>query len=113
MKDFGVPSRWFSTFWDEGELTQYWEIESTGTVLRQVDLEGPELVPVCAAMLVEVPDVREAGLLAVQLYEQRYGVLTDCSITEWDDVPHQEIELDEFERIWAEARCHMESLWTG
>ncbi|AYG80790.1 hypothetical protein DWB77_02928 [Streptomyces hundungensis] len=38
-------------YWDEEDTWFYFEVDATGWVIRQIELEGPGLTPVAAASL--------------------------------------------------------------
>ena len=101
--------RWLRSYWDEEEITYYFEADEDGWVLRQVELEGSERLPRAAAALAEWPDADADGLPAVRAYEASYGGLADQPITSWDpDFPHEEITAEVFEDIWSMARAALE-----
>lgn len=104
------PVRWLRSYWDEEDVTFFFEIDEDGWVLRQVELRGPSETPAVAAALAEWPNADRDGLAAVQAYESKYGGLADQPITQWDEgVPHVEIEHTEFEAVWQRARAHLEA----
>ncbi|MFJ8555091.1 hypothetical protein [Streptomyces sp. NPDC093676] len=59
-----------------------------------------------AASLEEVLHLRDhADLAAMGRYERQYGVLAEGPVDGWKDQPEAaEISVDEFERLWTEAR---------
>ncbi|MFE0178759.1 hypothetical protein ACFWZ2_41295, partial [Streptomyces sp. NPDC059002] len=40
---------WMRCYWDEEDVRFYFELDAAGWVTRQVELQGPRLVPVAAA----------------------------------------------------------------
>jgi hypothetical protein len=103
------PVRWLRSYWDEEDITHYFEADEDGWVLRQVNLSGPEHTPTVAASLAEWPNADRDGLAAVQAYEARYGALADQPMAEWDEgFPHVEIAQPEFEAVWQHARAHLD-----
>ena len=48
-------------YWDEEDTWFYLEVDGEGWVVRQVELEGPELTPVEAASLAEWQRACDAG----------------------------------------------------
>jgi hypothetical protein len=103
------PVRWLRSYWDEEDVTYYFEEDEDGWVLRQVELRGPDKTPAVAAAVAEWPDANLDGLAAVQAYEAKYGALADQPRTEWDEgFPHVEIDRTEFETVWRHARTHLD-----
>jgi hypothetical protein len=73
---------------------------------RGGEVRGADSKHVTAASLEEVLHLRDhADLAAMGRYEPQYGVLAEGSLDGWQDQPHaSEIPVEEFERLWAEAR---------
>ncbi len=104
------PVRWLRSYWDEHDVTFFFEVDDDGWILRQVELRGADKTPTVAASLAEWPDADRDGLAAVQAYEAKYGALADQPVTAWDDAfARVEIEQTEFETIWQRARSQLES----
>ena len=105
------PVRWLRMYWDEEDVTFFFELDEDGWVLRHVELQGADRTPTVAASLAELPVADRDGLAAVQAYEAKYGA---GSIAEGpldlsnDDFPYTEIHRTEFEAIWQRARSHLE-----
>lgn len=78
-----------------------WEVGEDGLITRHVELAGEALRPTVASALDEW--TRELEADRIQAYQNRYGVLAEKPITDWD-FPHTDISHDDFERIWADAR---------
>ena len=106
MQDEKPGVRWIRTYWDEGDVLFYLELDEDGWAVRQVELEGPAGTPVAAASLRELPDVVTDGLEAVQRYEARYGGVASAPWT--SDFPEDTISADEFNEVWARARAHLD-----
>lgn len=101
--------KWVQSFWEDGDVTFLWEVGDDGWVTRSVELVGPEQCPSTAASLDEVLHARDTGgIMAVQRYERRYGVLVDHPIEDWT-FPHHEITAVEFERFWSRSRSALEA----
>jgi hypothetical protein len=93
--------RWIRSYWDEEDVTFYWEVGDDGWITRHIELVGDELRPKAATALDEWMRELEAG--RIQPYQAQYGGLADQPITDWD-FPHSDVSAADFERIWAEAR---------
>lgn len=105
------PMRWLRSYWDEEDVTYFFEADEDGWVLRQVELRGPDMMPAVAAAFAECPRADRDGLAAVQAYEAKYGMTAESPITQWDEgFPHVEIERTEFEAVWQRARAHLEGV---
>ena len=101
--------RWLRHYRDEEDVTQFFEIDDEGWVVRQVELRGARQVPTVAGTRAELPDANRDGLAAVQAYEAKYGVLAEQPMSKWDaDFRHADIEQAELEAIWKMARAHLE-----
>ena len=100
-------TKWIRSYWDEEDITFYWEIGDDGWVTRHVELAGPELTPQAAASLQEWMRELDAG--RIQQYAAKYGALADQPVTEWDPgFPHEDVTRDEYEKIWLAARRSLE-----
>lgn len=110
MKVSKPPVRWLRAYWDEEDITYYFEADEDGWVLRQVALSGSEHTPTVAASLAEWPDADREGIAVVQAYEARYGSLADHPLPLVDHLsspPHVAIDLAEFDVVWQRARAHL------
>lgn len=109
MKALKPPVRWSKSRWSEEDISFFYEADEDGWALRQVELHGPELVPMCAAALAELPEAMTDGLRAVQEYESKYGVLAEVPLPIGSaEFPDEEISQVEFEEVWIRARAHIE-----
>jgi hypothetical protein len=100
-------ARWIRSYWDEEDVTFYWEVADDGWVTRHVELVGAELIPRAAASLDEWMRELEAG--RIQEYQGRYGCLADQPVTEWDpDFPHEALTREQYETVWVTARRFLE-----
>lgn len=89
-------------YWDEEDTWFYLEVDAEDWVIRQVELEGPELIPVAAASLAEWQRARESGRL--EQYDNRFGITAELPVSEWEGHDPEELTLDEFEEVWDSAR---------
>lgn len=114
MDRLKAPVRWLKAHWDEEDVLLFLEADEDGWVLRQVELRGPDRMPVVAAALAEWPDIDRQGIGAVQAYEAKYGALAHQPISDWDaNFPHVGIDRVEFEEVWARARAHLDDNQPG
>ena len=99
--------RWIHSYWDEEDVTFYWEVGDDGWVTRHVEVAGPGRSPRAAASLDEWMRELEAG--SVQEYQAKYGFLADQPVTEWDaDFPHEDLTQEQYEEVWLAARRFLE-----
>jgi len=91
---------WFRLYDADEDLCLYFEAGADGWATRRVELRGVDLVPVAAANLLEVLELRDHDdLVSLQQYKQRFGVLAEASLDGWRQWPGaQEITQPEFER---------------
>ncbi|MEU2719987.1 hypothetical protein [Streptomyces smyrnaeus] len=89
-------------YWDEEDTWFYFEVDAEGWVTRQVELEGPELIPVAAASLAEWHRARDAGHL--DEYDSRFGITAELPVSEWEGHDPEQLTFEEFEEAWACAR---------
>lgn len=89
-------------YWDEEDTRFYFEVDAEGWVTRQVELEGPDLVPVAASSLDEWQKARDEGRLAE--YDSRFGMTAALPVSEWEGHDPEQLTLDQFEAVWAPAR---------
>ncbi len=73
-------------------------------MIRQVELEGPELIPIAAASLAEWQRARDAGRLGD--YDSRFGITAELPVSEWEG--HDPEQLT-FEDVWGPARQQIAS----
>jgi hypothetical protein len=99
-------TRWIRSYWDEEDITFFWEVGDDGWITRHVELAGPDERPQAATSLVEWMSELDAG--RIQEYQATYGVLADQPIEDWN-FPHEDLTHDEYEVIWVRARQAMES----
>jgi hypothetical protein len=101
-----VMATWFRTYYEDEDLWLYFEADDEGWAARQVEVRGQDSRPVTAASLEEVLHLRDhADLAAMFRYERQYGVLAEGFMDGWQDQPQAaEITVEEFERLWTEAR---------
>ncbi|MFF3430589.1 hypothetical protein [Streptomyces sp. NPDC002602] len=89
-------------YWDEEAVWYYLEVDAEGWVDRQVELQGPELVPIAAASLAEWQRAWDTGDIGA--YESRFGITAELPVSEWEGHDPEELTLDEFEEVWDSAR---------
>jgi len=100
-------ARWIRSYWDEEDVTFYWEVGDDGWITRHVELAGPDQVPRAAASLAEWTRELEAG--RIQQYQAKYGFLADQPVTVWDpDFPHEDLTREQYEKVWLAARRSLE-----
>ncbi|WP_435886611.1 hypothetical protein [Streptomyces erythrochromogenes] len=88
--------------WDEEDLWFYFEVDAEGWVIRQVELEGPELIPIAAASLAEWQGARDAGRRDED--DGRFGITAELPVSEWEGHDPEQLTVEEFEEVWASAR---------
>ena len=97
-----VP-RWIRSYWDEEDVTFYWEVADDGWITRHVELAGPHRTPRAAASLAEWMRELDAG--RIQQYQAKYGFLADQPVTDWDPgFPREGITQEQYENVWSAAR---------
>ncbi|GGO49150.1 hypothetical protein GCM10012287_25820 [Streptomyces daqingensis] len=89
-------------YWDEEDTWFYFEVDAEDRVIRQVELEGPELTPVAAASLAEW--LRACDTDRLDEYDSRFGITTDVPVSEWEGHDPEQLTSEEFEEIWNSAR---------
>jgi hypothetical protein len=105
--------RWVSYRWDDEDLLFLHAVDADGTVLRQVELLGPDRTPIAAADLTEWWECQDRRFQpatpATVAYERQYGGVADQPLSTMDieqlgmvEVPHAE-----FDQVWAKARSHL------
>ncbi|MFI7345303.1 hypothetical protein ACIBSR_03395 [Streptomyces sp. NPDC049936] len=97
---------WFRTYYEDEDLWLYFEADDEGWAARQVEVRGQDPRPVTAVSLEEVLHLRDRDdLAAMAQYERQFGVLAEGHMDGWRNQPQAaEISVEEFERLWAEAR---------
>nr|WP_030733048.1 hypothetical protein [Streptomyces sp. NRRL S-237] len=98
---------WMRCYWDEEDTWFYFEVDAEGWVIRQVELEGPELIPIAAASLAEWQRARDAGRLGD--YDSRFGITTELPVSEWEGHDPEQLTFEEFEDVWGPARQQIAS----
>ncbi|WP_411146846.1 hypothetical protein [Streptomyces sp. x-80] len=94
-------------YWDEEDTWFYFEVDAEGWVIRQVELEGPELTPIAAASLAEWQRAYDAGCL--DEYDSRFGITAELPISNWEGHDPEQLTFEEFEEVWRSARRHIAS----
>ncbi|WP_405987552.1 hypothetical protein [Streptomyces sp. NBC_00872] len=89
-------------YWDEEDTWFYFEVDAESWVIRQVELEGPELTPIAAASLAEWQRAYDAGRL--DEYDSRFGITAELPISEWEGHDPELLTSEEFEDHWRAAR---------
>ncbi|WP_406359224.1 hypothetical protein OHB56_27000 [Streptomyces sp. NBC_01635] len=89
-------------YWDEEDTWFYFEVDAAGWVIRQIELEGPELTPIAAASLEEWQRAYDAGRL--DEYEGRFGITAELAVSEWEGHDPLPLTSEEFEGVWKAAR---------
>ncbi|MFJ2745829.1 hypothetical protein ACIO3O_39925 [Streptomyces sp. NPDC087440] len=92
-------------YWDEDDTWFYFEVDASGWVTRQVELEGPQRVPVAAASLAEWQRAQDAGQL--DQYDGRFGITAEIPVSEWEGHHPEPLTREEFENVWEPARRHI------
>ncbi|MEV7416621.1 hypothetical protein [Streptomyces sp. NPDC089919] len=95
-------TRWLRCFWDEEAIWFYFELNSEGDVIRQVELQEPGGTALPAASLAESEEAQKDGRLAA--YESVYGMTADLPFSDWEGHDPKWLSADEFEIVWSMAR---------
>jgi hypothetical protein len=66
-------------------------------VIRQVELEGPELTPIAAVSLAEWQRAHDAGRL--DEYDSRFGITAELPVSEWEGHDPEQLTSEEFEEV--------------
>lgn len=61
MPHHGLVTTWMRCHWDEEDVWFYFEVDAEGWVTRQIELEGPERIPIAAASLAEWQQACDTG----------------------------------------------------
>ncbi len=99
-------TRWLRCFWDEEAVCFYFELDTDGHVIRQVELQEPGSKALAAASLAEWQEAQSAGRLAD--YESVCGLTAEPPISEWERHNPQWLSADEFEIVWSTARRQLQ-----
>ncbi|WP_436800705.1 hypothetical protein [Streptomyces cyaneofuscatus] len=94
-------------YWDEEDTWFYFELDSKGWVIRQVELEGPGLSPVAAASLAEWQRACDVGRL--DEYDSSFGITAELPVSEWEGHDPEPLTSEEFEEVWSRARRQIAS----
>ncbi|MEV6701620.1 hypothetical protein AB0M68_31430 [Streptomyces sp. NPDC051453] len=89
-------------YWDEEDTWFYFEVDAEGWVIRQIELEGPDLTPIAAASLEEWQRAHDAGRL--NEYDSRFGITAELPVSEWEGHEPQPLTAEKFEEVWKTAR---------
>ncbi|RNG36021.1 hypothetical protein EEJ42_03655 [Streptomyces botrytidirepellens] len=95
-------TRWVRCFWDEEATWFYFELDTEGYVIRQVELKEPGSTVLAAASLSEWQEAQRNGQLAQ--YESVYGLTAEPPISDWEGHDPQWLTANEFESVWSTAR---------
>ncbi|MFE3513938.1 hypothetical protein [Streptomyces sp. NPDC059166] len=98
---------WMRCHWDEEDTWFHFEVDAEGWVVRQVELQGSELVPVAAASLAEWQQTYATGRL--DAYDSRFEITAELPVSEWEGYDPEELTSEEFEQVWASARRRIAS----
>lgn len=81
-------------------------------MIRQAELQGPELTPIAAASLAEWERARDAGRL--DEYDSRFGITSELPVPEWEGHDPEQLTSEEFGEVWDLARHRIASrpAWT-
>lgn len=117
------PVRWHRAVRGEGDVESarivfLFEVNGEGVVLRQVELAGPDQVPIAAGSAEEWWEaqgwLRQATTPGLMKYEETFGRPPEGSIHEGGaEYPGEAITADEFECTWTAARQHLIASMTG
>ncbi|MFJ3822094.1 hypothetical protein [Streptomyces nodosus] len=99
-------TRWVRCFWDEDSIWFYFELDTDGYVLRQVELQEPGSKAWAAASLTEWQEAQREGRSAA--YESVYGLTAELPISEWEGHDPQRLSADDFEVVWSTARRQLQ-----
>jgi hypothetical protein len=88
--------------WDEEDIWFYFEVDGEGWVTRQIELQGPALIPIAAASLDEWQQAHDAGRLGE--YDNRFGITAELPVSEWEGHDPELLTSGEFEELWAASR---------
>lgn len=94
-------TRWFRAYWDDEDVWFYFEVDADGWVSRQVELRGPDGIPIAAASLTEWQQAQAEGRLSQ--YEATYGLTAEGPVQEWDEYELIALTAAKFEEVWNRA----------
>ncbi|OIJ85132.1 hypothetical protein BIV25_44865 [Streptomyces sp. MUSC 14] len=97
---------WVRCFWDEEAVWFYFELDTDGYVIRQVELQEPGNKVLAAASLAEWQGAERNGRSAE--YESVYGLTAELPVSEWEGHDPQSLSADEFEIVWSTARGELQ-----
>ncbi|WP_333741117.1 hypothetical protein [Streptomyces sp. IBSBF 2806] len=98
--------RWVRCFWDEEAVSFYFELDTDGYVIRQVECREPGGEAVAAASLTEWQEAQNGNRWGE--YESVYGLTAESPISEWEGHDPQWLSVDEFESVWSTARQELQ-----
>ncbi|MGW7102155.1 hypothetical protein [Streptomyces sp. NPDC054838] len=84
---------WFRCYWDEEDTWFCFEVDAEGWVVRQVELQGPELRPIAAA--------RDTD------HDGRYGFTAERPVSDWEGHGPEPLTAERFEEVWDAARSYL------
>jgi hypothetical protein len=99
-------TRWLRSFWDEEAVWFYFELDTDGYVIRQVELQEPGSKSLAAASVAEWQEAQRDGRLAQ--YESVYGLTAELPTSEWEEHDPQWLSANEFEIVWSTARRQLQ-----
>ncbi|MBW8705143.1 hypothetical protein MBT84_36655 [Streptomyces sp. MBT84] len=99
-------TRWLRCFWGEETVWFYFELDTDGYVIRQVELQELGSKALAAASLAEWQEAQRDGRLAE--YESVYGLTAEPPIAEWEGHNPQWLSANEFEIVWSTARRELQ-----
>ena len=105
MRHHDAMTHWFRAYSDEEDIWFYFEVDAGGWVTRQIELSGPDSVPVAAASLEEWQQAYEEGRIG--RYEATYGLTAESPVQEWEGYEPHALTSAEFEDTWSRARRHL------
>jgi hypothetical protein len=76
-------------------------------VTRQTELQGPERIPIAAAIREEWIAALPGG--TADRYRPVFGATADLPLHVWEDVELEDVAAEEFEAVWIKARAACEA----
>jgi hypothetical protein len=98
---------WVRCFWDEEAIWFYFEIDTDGYVIRQIEFQEPGGEALAAASLAEWQEAQRDDRLGE--YETVYGLTAETPISEWEGHDPQWLSVDEFATVWSTARQQIQN----
>lgn len=95
-------TRWWRSYWADDDVTFYFEVDTDGFVLRQVEVEGPQQLANAACSTQEWEDAFRSG--TAHQYADRYGWPVDGSTRTWTGHDLEPSTQEEFDAVWTPAR---------